>query len=259
MTNTTNKQILPINKFIFFIFNLVLIGLFVYLLIGLLPTKSAAETMRNDWYILKMGNFNMAAGKPTGAGGKVSFTMGQIGPGLYTGANYKVRAGFQYIYTLYPFSFTISQTSIDFGTISPANPVIRTNILTVNNQSAGGYIVTSSENHPMLVPSSGSMIPNTTCDNGLCSPSSATAWTSSLTYGFGYRCDNVSGTDCVTDFSTSTFYKPFSASPSATTVMNGVNAGKNKQSQITYKVNVSATQPAGAYSNLVTYIATPTF
>ena len=185
--------------------------------------------------------------------------MGQIGPGLYSGTNYRVRSGFQYIYTLYPFSFTISQTTIDFGTITPTNYVIRNNILTINNQSAGGYTVTSSENHPLLVPASGSMIPDTRCDNGLCSPIAATAWISTLTYGFGYRCDNVSGTDCVTDFSDSTFYKPFSASPSATIVMNGINAGKNKKAQITYKVNVSSTQPAGTYSNLINYIATPTF
>jgi len=250
------KLKIPLLLFSAFCFSLLVFS-FTFLVFSLKP--ASAETMRNDWYILKMGNFNMAAGKPTGAGGKVSFTMGQIGSGLYTGANYKVRAGFQYIYTLYPFSFTISQTSIDFGTISPANPVIRTNILTVNNQSAGGYVVTGSENHPMLMPSSGSMIPDTTCDNGLCSPSNATAWTSSLTYGFGYRCDNVSGTDCVAAFATPTFYKPFSASPTATIVMTGINVGINKQSQITYKVNVSNMQPGGAYSNLVTYIATPTF
>ena len=217
-----------------------------------------AETMTNDWYILQMGNFNMSSGKPTGPSYSVSFTAGQIGPGLYAGANYKVRSGFQYIYTLIPFSFSISQTSIDFGTLSPANPITRTNTLTVNNQSAGGYIVTSSENHQLLSPATGSLIPDTTCDDGLCTPSTATAWTSTLTYGFGYRCDDVSDTDCVVDFSDSSFYKPFSASPSATTVMSGTS-GTNKQSQITYKVNISATQPAGAYSNVITYIATPTF
>jgi hypothetical protein len=248
-------KVLCINRLKIFIFFLLLIAFSFIFNTGL----AFGETMRNTWYVLRMGNFNMAAGKPTGAGGKVSFTMGQIGAGLYSGVNYKIRSGFQYIYTLRPFSFTISQTTIDFGTITAANPVTRTNLLTVNNQSAGGYIVTSSENHPLLVPATGSTIPNTTCDSGLCSSTNATAWTSSLTYGFGYRCDNISGTDCVTDFATSTFYKPFSASPSATTVMSGVNAGQNKQVQITYKVNVSNTQPAGTYSNLINYIATPTF
>ncbi|HZJ18155.1 MAG TPA: hypothetical protein VFD45_00865 [Patescibacteria group bacterium] len=217
-----------------------------------------AETMTNDWYILQMGNFNMSSGKPTGPDYSVSFTAGQISPGLYIGANYKVRSGFQYIYTLVPFYFSISQTSIDFGTLTPANPVTRTNTLTVNNQSAGGYTVTSNENHQLLVPATGALIPDTTCDDGLCTSSNATAWTSSLTYGFGYRCDDLSDTDCVTDFTDSSFYKPFSASPSATVVMSGAT-GVGKESQVTYKVNISATQPAGAYSNIITYIAMPTF
>lgn len=225
----------------------------------ILNTRFAfAETMTNDWYILQMGNFNMSSGKPNGPSYSVSFTAGQLGPGLYSGSNYKVRAGFQYIYTLVPFSFIISQTSIDFGTLSPANAVTRTNTLTVNNQSAGGYTVTSSENHQLLTPSTGATIPDTTCDDGLCTSSNATAWISSLTYGFGYRCDNVSDTNCAAGFSDPTFYKPFSASPSATIVMSGTS-GTNKKSQITYKVNISATQPAGTYSNIITYIAMPTF
>jgi hypothetical protein len=230
-----------------------------FLIFLALSTRFAfAETMTNDWYILQMGNFNMSSGKPSGPSYSVSFTAGQIGPGLYSGANYTVRSGFQYIYTLVPFFFSISQTSIDFGTLSPANPVTRTNTLTVNNQSAGGYTVTSSENHQLLTPATGAIIPDTTCDDGLCTSSNATAWTSTLTYGFGYRCDDVSYSDCVTDFSNSTFYKPFSASPSAAVVMSGAS-GANKESQITYKVNVSATQPAGTYSNIITYIAMPTF
>jgi hypothetical protein len=80
-----------------------------------------------------------------------------------------------------------------------------------------------------------------------------------LTYGFGYRCDNQSGTDCDTQFSDSTFYKPFAASPSAVAVMSGITVGRNKVSQITYKLNISGAQPAGLYTNVINYIATPTF
>jgi hypothetical protein len=219
----------------------------------------SAQTMTNDDYILKMGNFNMAAGKPTGSGYELSYTAGQTAPGLYSGLNYKVRAGFQYIYTLIPFTFTISNTNIDFGTLTATNPVTRTNTLTISNGSANGYQVTASENHALLIPAYGQTIPDTTCDNGLCTPSSSAEWSSSLAYGFGYRCDNVSGTDCATGFTTPNYYKPFVASPSAEIVMTGANVGRNKQCQITYKVNVSGTQAAGTYTNTIMYIATPTF
>ena len=222
-------------------------------------SNSLAQTMTNGNYILQMGNLNSISGKPTGADYKLSFTSGQTPNNLFSGANYKVRAGFQYIYTLIPFSFSISNTFIDFGIISPTSPVTRTNILTVSNGSAYGYQVTASQNHNLRVNASGFEIPATTCDSGLCTPTTSDAWTSSLTYGFGYRCDNVSGTDCYSGFTTSTYYKQFISSPSAVIVMSSSNIGKNRKSQITYKVNVSGTQAGGLYTNIINYIAIPTF
>lgn len=216
-----------------------------------------AQMMRNDRYILKWGNFNSFAGKASDATRTVTFTGGQNAIGLYTGTNYKVRSGFQYIYSIIPFSFSISSTSITFGVLNPGEPVTRTNNLTVSNGSAFGYQVTAQENNALRVLSTGVDIPNTTCDAGTCTDSVSAAWISPLTYGFGYRCDNVTGTDCATGFSDSTYYKQFAASPSAQIVMNGTNVGSSKQTQITYKVNVSATQPAGSYQNVIMYIATP--
>jgi len=235
--------------------------LFLICLLTSTFTASSAKalTMSNSNYILQMGNLNTAAGKPTGGDYKLGLTVGQTAPGLYTGTNYKVRAGFWYVRSIIPFAFSISETLIDFGTLSPTNPVTRTNTLTVSNGSANGYAVTASENHQLLVPASGALIPDTTCDNGTCTPTQSAVWTNTLTYGFGYRCTNVSGTDCATGFTVSTFYKQFAASPSAQTVMTGPNVGRNKQTQITYKVNISGAQAAGLYSNVIMYIATPTF
>lgn len=221
-----------------------------------------AITMTNDNWKIDFSNLNSGAGKPSGSGTSVSFTTGQIAPGLYTGANFKVRAGFQYIYSIIPFRFTISNLDINFGTLTATNPVTRTNMLTVSNGSAFGYNVTAYENHQLLSPANGSVIPDTTCDNGLCTQNTSALWSNTLTYGFGYRCEDVVGTDCSTDFTTSDYYKQFadlSANETPGIVMVGANVGRNKQAQITYKVNISGTQVAGQYSNVVTYIATPTF
>lgn len=226
------------------------------------PSTARAQTMSNSSYIIQMGNLNMSAGKPTGAQYSVSFTAGQTGAGLYSGSNYKVKSGFQYIYPFIGFAFSISSIEINFGTLSATNPVTRTNTLTVSNQSAGGYMVTAFENHPLLVPATGTKIPDTTCDGGSCSESLAAAWTNPLTYGFGYRCDAITTNYCVSDFTNGTYYKQFaddSNSETAQTIMDSSVSGKNQQAEITYKVNISATQPAGQYSNVITYIATPTF
>ena len=230
---------------------------FIYLTLYL--GSSYAQTMSNSTYILQMGNLNSISGRATDSSYNLTFTSGQTPNNLFTGANYKVRAGFQYINSIIPFSFALSSVFIDFGVISPTSPVTRTNTLTVSFGSAHGYQVTVSQNRNLRADASGWEIPPTTCDGGTCTTTTAAAWTSSLVYGFGYRCDDITGTDCNTDFSTSTFYKQFIASPSAVSVMSSSNVGRNRRGQITYKVNVSGTQPAGLYTNIINYIATPTF
>lgn len=238
---------------------LIVFILATYYIIQATAPAAQAQTMSNSSYILQMSNLNTAAGKPTGDSYKLNLTVGQTAPGLYTGDNYKIRAGFQYISSIIRFSFSISQTVIDFGTLTATNPVTRASDLTISNGSANGYSITASENHQLQVAASGALIPDATCDNGTCTPTTSAAWTNTLTYGFGYRCDNVTGTDCASGFSDATYYKQFSASPSAQTVMSGTNVGKNKKSTITYKVNISGTQAAGLYTNTIAYIATPTF
>jgi galactitol-specific phosphotransferase system IIB component len=221
-----------------------------------------ALTMTNDDYVLQMSNLNTAAGNSEGANNKLGITVGETAPGLFSGSNFKVRSGFQYIHSLIPFSFTISNTLIDFGILSATNPVTRAHTLTVSNGSAYGYAVAVSENHQLLAEASGQLIPDTTCDNGSCNESTAAAWSSTLTYGFGYRCDNVTGTACASGFGTSTHYKQIadsSKSETAQAVMSNVNVTEGDQVQITYKVNISGTQAAGQYGNVLTFIATPTF
>lgn len=223
---------------------------------------ASAFTMSNANYVIQMGNLNSVAGKSTGPNNKLGITVGEIAPGLYSGTNYKVRAGFQYISSIIRFRFSISNTDINFGVLDPTSPVIRTNTLTISNGSSGGYSVTATESSQLRNPANGALIPDTTCDAGTCTESTSAAWTSTLTFGFGYRCDNLTGTDCASGFSTSTFYKQFpdiSKGETPQSVMSGSNVGRNKQVQISYKANVSGTQAAGIYTNVITYVATPTF
>lgn len=241
------------------------IGLFVYWIIGLFLPSASALVMSNGLYIIDMGNLNSIAGNTSGPSNKLSITSGETGSGLYSlnGVNYKVKAGFQYVRPN-PFIFKIVSPQVNFGTLTASTPVNRTSNLVVTNSSAHGYIVTAMEASQLKDQTSGATIPDTTCDNGLCTTTSAQPWVlnidgSSTTYGFGYNCVNVSGTECPGDFTNATYFRPFSASPSATTVMSNANVGRNQTVQITYRVNVSATQASGLYTNIITYIATPTF
>jgi hypothetical protein len=221
--------------------------------------ESHAVRMSNSDYIIR-SEINSFGGKSTGAGGKITVSGGQTGRTIYSGTNYKVRAGFQYIDSMLPFTFSISSVEINFGTIVPGEPVARENILTVSSGASAGYQVILQEDHPLRDLSTGSEIPDTTCDAGNCSHTTAALWTSPLTYGFGYRCDNVLGADCSSGFNTANFYKQFpnaQAGEPAQVVMSGANAGSKKQAKITYKVNIPASQAEGVYQNKIKYIATP--
>lgn len=216
---------------------------FAFILILLISSSAIAQTMSNNNYRLQINTKNTKVQVPNNP-------------------NYKVKSGFQNISTSNFFTFSISQTLIDFGILSPTNPVTRTNILTILSGSTNGYSVTAFENHKLSSTLSGVFIPDTTCDNGACSESNTAAWTNPLTYGFGYRCDNLQGTDCASGFSYPSFYKQFadaSNSEMPQILMSGINIGIIKKAQITYKVNVSGTQQPGFYNNVINYIAVPNF
>jgi len=242
------------------------IGLLGYLFIGLFLAPAGAQTMSNNDYKIKMQGFNAISGTTTGTDYEVRSTVGDLSPEVLEGVNFKVRTGIENVAATLPFSASLSSGLIDFGSLSPTNPVVRTVDLSVYSLSTFGYSVIAFEDHPLQSDPdvSGANIPNTTCDNGECSHENAAEWTNILTYGFGYRCDNVTGFDCDSSFSNAegpNFYKHFpdiSAGLLPQSVMSGIGS-KNKEARVSYKINISGNQAPGIFSNTVTYIAIPNF
>jgi len=229
---------------------------FVFCIFNLSTVR--ALNMSSDSYQIQMGNLNMSSGSPSSTNYKMTQTMGQTAPGKYTDTGYQVLAGFQYIHSLIPFTFTISDTSIDFGILTSNSFNDQTNTLTVSCGSAGGYQVTVLANK-QLTSRSGTTIPKTTCGSTACTLTQAQPWTSTSYYGFGY---NVSGDDKPSDFVDTTYFRPFpdqESGDSAQAVMKGTNVGRNKQVTVTYRINISGTQPAGDYENNLVFVATPTY
>lgn len=234
------------------------IFLLCVLLFAFAGTVFGQSTLRSPNFEITFPNLNMGAGLPSSSNYKMGVTTGQTAPGLYGSTGYKVRAGFWYIKSIIPFTFSISDISIDFGTLTPGVPSTQTNTLTVSVGGAGGYTVKVSENNP-LKSAANATIPDTTCDNGACSETTAGVWTQNTTYGFGF---NMSGTDIPADFVNASYYRQFadrSLGETAQTIMAGTNVGRNKQATITYKVNISSTQAAGKYQNILSFVATPTY
>lgn len=245
-------------KFIIFITFIIFINF-----INCFPVLAGPEEISSEGYKIKMPNLNMAGGRKEGSGKTVTDTLGQTAPGRYAKDGYIVRAGFQYIYSIVPFTFTITDLTIDFGILVPGTPATASNQLIVSTGSAGGYQISAFENNPLKLTEAADTIPNTICDDGLCTAILATLWTNANVHGFGF---NASGDDVMADFGENK-YRQFSdaslATPAAV-IMSRDSSTYNPPSHtrtgtITYKVNIPASQPAGKYENAVTFIATPKY
>lgn len=219
-------------------------------------SASAQERIESTHYRIIFPNFNSGAGVPTSSGYNLNSTIGQTAPGLFSSSGYRVKAGFQYINSIIPFSFSVSDIQINFGTLTPNTPSTDTSTIIVSAGGAGGYDVTVAENNPLKSTNTLSTIADTLCDT-TCSESLAASWTSSTKYGFGF---NLTGNDIAADFTNSNYFRQFadlSNAETPQTIMSSNNVGETRTATITYKVNVGPTQEAGTYQNVIKFSAIP--
>ena len=270
-------------KFVILIIYL-FICLFVYLFIYSAHVR--AINMNSNQYRIQFGNINMGGQKmsdPVDSTYNLSASLGQTAAGQFESAGYIVKAGFQYIYSKIPFTFSVSSIQANLGTLVPSTPFTASINLSVSFGGAGQYVVTTAET-TQLKNFTNNPIPNTTCNGGIdtCTTSLAKTWTSASAYGFGY---NMEGSDIPADFINSTYYRPFadlSVPENPVTVMTSTNVTQNltptpnptltsaplltgtprnttHQSTMTFKANISPLQAAGSYFTVIHFVATPSF
>ncbi len=224
------------------------------------PRHTLADNLNSSSYFIQFSTINIGGGQISSPNYELGTTIGQTAQGQFDSAGFIVKAGFQYIHPLVPFTFTISNLDINFGTVSPQIPATATNTLTVTTGSAYGYAVKVVESNSLRISNGSATIPDTSCDLALtCTIADATPWTSNTRYGFGY---NMQGTDVDTsDFVNSTYFRPFPIQniDSPATVMSRPNVATGSSATATYKINISGSQAAGTYQNSLQYIAIPSF
>lgn len=231
-----------------------------YLILATAPF-ALAQTMENGLYEIREGDVSSFDNDSIISNPVVNVSPGK--PGEFTGKNYTVKAGNNYHPDNTPLSFSVSNLKVSFGSLSPTNPVSRTSNLRVTNNSSYSYKVIASENNQLTEAKTGSKIPDTTCDDGKCSQNQAGKWDSTLSYGFGYRCEGNESACIYADesFEVPSFYKQFSDSSlneSASTILSQ-GSGTGQEATVTYKVNISSSQPQGFYLNTVTYLLIPSY
>lgn len=224
---------------------------FCAVLLAVLPQTAKAENFDSSGYSIE-GEILPGAVTPTP---EIS-QMDQNSPS--DSSNYVVRSG--YGEKTSPFSLQTSQNMIEYESLTPTDAITRTTIVSIHSGPHYGYTLFLSEDHPLQAGKN--LIPDTTCDNGSCSEDIPAPWTSALTYGLGYRCDDEtgsvpikSGSGCQTRFQDETEFLQIPKKPQE--VMKNIVGGFDR-SEMTFKLNISGAQPSAVYTNQVTYIALPT-
>lgn len=243
------------------VFSLLLTTTLNFTLLTLNLPLAIAQTMSSQNYVLHAGEINQGGGSASNKNYTIDTSIGGNTLRSDQNSTYSVKSGVRESHTVGRFSFSISEMFIDFGQLYPTNPIIRTNRLSIESPTTASFSVIAYEDQP-LKSSSGSTIPNTTCDTGLCTSILSAPWTSTLTYGFGYRCDNIAGNNCAPDFTNSTYYKQFadtSKQQQAQTVLKGIASNQKSAGQISYKINISGTQSSEAYATNITFLAVPSY
>ena len=154
-------------------------------------------------------------------------------------------------------------SSVNFGTLTADTFTHGCQYLSIGTNAANGYGITSQESN-YLTSAAPNTITDTLCDGGSCSEITAQPWaTASANWGFGHTCSTIDGTACNAAYSTGNSYRQF-ARTTTETAQNIMANGSTptlvtEKGLVEYKISVSNLQPAGVYTNTVTYIATPNF
>jgi len=270
LLQTIDKKIINKIRFVIIFFCL---AIFVSLIALFRPQLIKAERLTSDSYIIQFANFNMGAGKfDPGTLYNVSYTLGQTAAGPYgkfgegEESYYFIGAGFQYIYQIGEFKFTISDIDIDLGTLTPGAHNTGNNTLTISTRGAGGYTIYTYEQHPLTHRGGLDFIPDTECDVGYtCDPENAKPWLMENVEGFGF---NAAGDSVAEDFTSANpvcitdteCFRPFadvSGGGVMKPIMGSDNIARAEQATITYKAGISGAQAAGHYETSIIFVAVP--
>lgn len=239
---------------------LLILGPALLLTAGHLARPALADRLESDSYVIQFGNFNVGSGEGDSSSYGLTYTIGQTAPGPfgeYGSSTYFVGSGFQYIYQIQTFAFSIDQVAIDLGELIIGSHSTASNKLTITTRGGYGWTIYAYEEAPLTHRNGTDTIPDTTCNAGGCDETTAAVWTTQTVPGFGF---NVTSTDAESDFVDSTYFRQFADISNAETmqsIMSSNNIASNNSGTVTYKVGIDDQQQAGEYQTAVVYVAVP--
>ena len=149
-------------------------------------------------------------------------------------------------------SISLNSDVIDFGILTPTNPIIRYSSININSNSP--YYIHSYLDNYLSIKKGYSFIPNTSCDNGICNDTTPGPWISTLTYGLGIKCLSLTpSSNCLINTENDK-YSTLPLNSHNFTFGKGLNTSSFR---ITYKLNSAPSQSPGNYENTLYYILIP--
>lgn len=207
------------------------------------------------WEVVAMNsaNFRIDADSINSGGGESSSanfgafdTIGEAFAGNASSANFAVGEGFQSS-LVFGISLSLDSTTKNLGSINPGTPITGTTIATVTTDAWGGYDLAINQDNNLTHTDNTTTIPSYAC-----SIASPCLWSGT---GFGFTVK--SGTNVEAKWYVNPNYY-YAAIPNVSTVFHtkdGYTSGGDATT-IEYKLDVSTSQRAGIYDNIVTYVAT---
>jgi hypothetical protein len=151
------------------------------------------------------------------------------------------------------FTFSISDTNMDFSDIISTRQKANSALLKVNSPETFSYQLVASLEQPFQS-SLQEIIPQTSCDeNTPCAYEMPNKWMSNDSYGWGFH---LSGPDVVTKFNDDTYYEIFDESKQMIVSQNEAVTGESA-TKITLKAQVPVEQKEGNYNAIIKLIAIP--
>lgn len=157
-------------------------------------------------------------------------------------------------------------TSAAFGSINIDSFNNLAHYLSCVTNADNGYVITAYEQGPMKNIATGTTIPDTNCNNSLCTITTPSEW-STVDFSqseWGYSIQNINANQTAFNYNDggATFKaKPFGiGSSSAQEIMkNTSNPTQTEHAFVCYRLSVTSIQKAGNYENKLVYTATSTF
>lgn len=148
---------------------------------------------------------------------------------------------------------------LDYGELSGTNPVTRKHSIEVQTDHSAEVTLYAFENNELISKSSKVIIPDTTCDDGLCSEEKESLWTSTLVYGLGFRCDLQKEHGCGKRFRDERSFQQLANLSLKESAYPLFATSTSETLFITYKVNVPSTHTLQDYSHEITFLVVPKY